>query len=47
MSEAFGEETINSYIKLRKSEIKEFDNKEKFDKSKPVTKWERQNTLDC
>ncbi len=47
MSEAFGEETINSYIKLRSSEIKEFDNKEKFDKSKPVTKWERQNTLDC
>ena len=47
MSEAFGEETINSYIKLRNSEIKEFDSKEKFDKSKPVTKWERQNTLDC
>ncbi len=47
MSEAFGEETINSYIKLRNSEIKEFDNKEKFDESKPVTKWERQNTLDC
>ena len=45
MSEAFGEETINSYIKLRNSEIKEFDNKEKFDKSKPVTKWERQNTF--
>ena len=47
MSEAFGAETIYSYIKLRNSEIKEFDNKEKFDKSKPVTKWERQNTLDC
>jgi glutamine synthetase len=47
MGEAFGKETINSYIKLRNSEIKEFDNKEKFDKSKPVTKWERQNTLDC
>ena len=47
INEAFGEETINSYIKLRNSEIKEFDNKEKFDKSKPVTKWERQNTLDC
>ena len=40
-------ETINSYIKLRKSEINEFNNKEKFDKSKPVTQWERQNTLDC
>ena len=47
MNEAFGNETINSYIKLRKSEIEEFDNKENFDKSKPVTQWERQNTLDC
>ena len=47
MNEAFGKETINSYIKLRKSEIEEFDNKENFDKSKPVTQWERQNTLDC
>ena len=47
MNEAFGNETINSYIKLRKSEINEFDNKENFDKSKPVTQWERQNTLDC
>ena len=47
MNEAFGKETINSYIKLRKSEINEFDNNENFDKSKPVTQWERQNTLDC
>ncbi len=47
MNEAFGKETINSYIKLRKTEIKEFDIKENFDKSKPVTHWERQNTLDC
>ncbi len=47
MNEAFGKETISSYIKLRKSEINEFDNKENFDKSKPVTQWERQNTLDC
>ncbi len=47
MNDAFGKETIDSYIKLRKSEINEFDNKENFDKSKPVTQWERQNTLDC
>ena len=47
MNVAFGKDTINSYIKLRKSEINEFDNKENFDKSKPVTQWERQNTLDC
>ncbi len=47
MNDAFGDDVINSYIKLRSTEIKEFDNVEKFDKSKPITKWERQNTLDC
>ena len=37
-------------IAIQNAEIKqlnEFDNKENFDKSKPVTQWERQNTLDC
>ena len=47
MSDAFGKETINSYIKLRNSEIKEFKQKESFDKKEPVTKWEKINTLDC
>ena len=47
MNEAFGADVIDSYIKLRSTEIKEFNNVEKFDKSKPITKWERQNTLDC
>ena len=47
MNEAFGADVINSYIKLRSTEIKEFNNIERFDKSKPITKWERQNTLDC
>ena len=47
MNEAFGTDVIDSYIKLRGTEIKEFNNVEKFDKSKPITKWERQNTLDC
>jgi glutamine synthetase len=47
MIEAFGKETINSYIKLRNSEIKEFKQKENFDKTKPITRWERDNTLDC
>ncbi len=47
MNKRFGRQTINSYIKLRSFEIKEFDTKEKFDKSKPITKWESQNTLDC
>ena len=47
MNEAFGADVIDSYIRLRITEIKEFNNVEKFDKSKPITKWERQNTLDC
>ena len=47
MNEAFGRETINSYIKLRNSEIKEFKQKESFDKTKAITRWERDNTLDC
>ena len=47
MNEAFGKETINSYIKLRNSEIKEFKQKNIFDKSKAVTSWEKDNTLDC
>ena len=47
MNDAFGKEAINSYIKLRTSEIKEFKQKESFDKTKAITKWERDNTLDC
>ena len=47
MNVAFGTQVIDSYIKLRSAEIKEFNNIERFDKSKPITKWERQNTLDC
>ena len=47
MNDAFGKEIINSYLKLRGSEIKEFKQKNKFNKRKPVTKWERDNTLDC
>ena len=47
MSEAFGKDVIESFIKLRNSEIKEFSSKEKFDKTNPITKWEKNNTLDC
>ena len=47
MNDAFGKEVINSYLKLRSSEMKEFKQKNKFNKRKPVTKWERDNTLDC
>jgi glutamine synthetase len=47
MNDAFGKEAINSYIKLRSSEIEEFNKKESFDKTKSITKWEKNNTLDC
>ena len=47
MKNAFGKNILNSYIKLKKSEIEKFKSKEKFDKLKPITKWERSNTLDC
>ena len=47
MNEAFGKDVVNSYIKLRSSEINEFDQKENFDKTKTITRWERDNTLDC
>ena len=47
MNEAFGSDVISSYIKLRNTEIKEFKSKESFDKAKAVTKWEKDNTLDC
>jgi len=47
MNNAFGKDTIDSYIRLRSSEIKEFKQKENFDKTKSITRWERDNTLDC
>jgi len=47
MNNSFGNNVINSYLKLRNSEIKEFKQKERFDKKEPVTKWEKINTLDC
>ena len=47
MNEAFGKNVVNSYIKLRNSEINEFNKKENFDKTKTITRWERDNTLDC
>ena len=39
LKEAFGEDVINSYLKLKKQEV--------FDKRKDITEWERKNTLDC
>ena len=47
INEAFGSDVINSYLKLRSAELKEFNNNESFDKTKSVTEWERRNTLDC
>ena len=47
LKEAFGEDTINSYIKLKKLEIENFNQEEIFNKKYPVTKWEKNNTLDC
>ena len=47
MNEAFGQNVINSYIKLKRSEFNEFNQKENFDKTIAITRWERNNTLDC
>tara|TARA_B100002051_G_scaffold155898_1_gene147465 strand:+ start:400 stop:1725 length:1326 start_codon:yes stop_codon:yes gene_type:complete len=47
MNNSFGKDVINSYLKLRNSEIKEFEQKENFNKKDPITKWEKINTLDC
>tara|TARA_Y100001958_G_C21184099_1_gene513465 strand:- start:121 stop:1446 length:1326 start_codon:yes stop_codon:yes gene_type:complete len=47
LRDAFGEPVINSYIKLKKQELESFDKEERFDKRSPITKWERNNTLDC
>ena len=38
---------MDSYVQLNKIELKEFNRKEKFHKSKPIPKSERQNTVDC
>jgi glutamate---methylamine ligase len=47
MNDAFGKDIVDSYIKLKNSEINEFNKKENFDKTKTITRWERNNTLDC
>jgi glutamine synthetase len=45
--EAFGDDTINSYLKLKRFEIENFDEEETFDKKNPITEWEKNSTLDC
>ena len=47
IKDSFGNEVINSYVKLKREEIKDFYQDEVFDKEKPVTEWEKNNTLDC
>ena len=47
LSNAFGSDVIKSYIKLKNSEIKNFRAKNNFNKRKPVSQWEKDNTLDC
>ena len=45
--ESFGEDVINSYVKLKNQEIEDFSKNERFDKKSPVTDWEKNSTLDC
>ena len=47
LKEAFGDDVITSYIKLKNMEIKDFYKEEKFDKTSSVTHWEKNSTLDC
>ena len=47
IKEAFGEDTIKSYIKLKKAEIENFNKEDTFDKKSEITDWEKNNTLDC
>ena len=47
LNEAFGQKVISSYIKLKNNEINNFNSKENFSKDKPITDWEKLNTLDC
>ena len=47
LRESFGEDVINSYLKLKNKEIDEFKRVEKFDKKSAITDLEKNNTLDC
>ena len=47
LNKAFGKKNIDSYIKLKTNELNNFKKHGRFDKKKPVTKWEKDNTLDC
>ena len=47
INEAFGEKVIKSYIKLKNNEIDNFNSKDNFSKTEPITEWEKLSTLDC
>ena len=47
LKESFGEDIINSYVKLKNQEIASFNRDERFDKTSSITDWEKNNTLDC
>jgi len=44
---AFGKKNIESYLKLKDQELKDFNSKESFSKKDSITEWEKLNTLDC
>ena len=44
---AFGKRNIESYLKLKDQELKDFNSKESFSKKDSITEWEKLNTLDC
>ena len=47
LRESFGDDVVNSYLKLKRQEIEDFNKNENFDKKKSITDWEKSNTLDC
>jgi len=47
LNTAFGEKVLQSYLKLKGQELKDFNSKETFSKKDPITEWEKTNTLDC
>ena len=47
LKSAFGESTINSYIKLKNLEINKFKSSNSSQSSNIISDWEKINTLDC
>ena len=47
LRQSFGDDVLNSYLKLKRQEIEDFDKNDNFDKKKSITDWEKNNTLDC